>query len=252
MTTATKLTRLELLEKRADLIFPGAAAGPEIYNREPDAGRMADMKRAYGQRPVELSSDILTPVYSQQLSFIAGGVIKYRGPMRSGKTRIMIAHNFQLVERLGYRGSDIFANCWLDIPGSHWLSNDELKKVLKRAFNTEAGAGRWNHKIFDVMEADDLYSHITQSDKQCYNDLQKASQACKRNQYLFYEVHDGLGVPKFMRDKTEISIKPLYLDAQGDCLHFLICNGAYEANYTDSVKPISWVNDKYRRFDGMW
>ena len=101
------------------------------------------------------------------------------------------------------------------------------------------------------MEADDLYSHIEQSDKRCYQDIKTASQACKRNQYLMYEMHDGLGVPKFMRDKTEISIKPLFID-KNDRLHYLICNGAYEANYLDNVGPISLVNNMYHRFDELW
>lgn len=164
----------------------------------------------------------------------------------------MISHAFRLVNEANYRGSEIFSNCWLDIPGAHWLSNDEIKKVLRRAFNTEAGEGRWNHTIFMIMEADDLYSHIVQSDKECYKDILKASQTSKRNQYLMYEIHDGLGVPKYLRDKTEISIKPLNLDEKTDCLHYLICNGAYEINLADWVKPISWINNKYHRFEELY
>jgi hypothetical protein len=250
----TQLTKLELMERKADKIYPFVPG--KINHQSEMLTSLGNQGVAQGRiaaaRPVETSDDIPTPVWTEPLSFIAGGVIKYRGPMKSGKTRLMIAKTFQFIDTMGYRGEDIFANCWIDIPGAHWLSNDELKKVLKRAFNTEAGNGRWNHKIFNVMEADDLYSHITQSDKKCYEDLQKASQACKRNQYLQYEIHDGLGVPKFLRDKTEISIKPLALDEQEDKLSFLICNGAYEVNLVDWVRPISWVNDKYRRFDELW
>jgi hypothetical protein len=247
----SNLTTLERLEQSQDLLFPCQTEGL-FGDQVPDGKKLQTLREQYNSRPVQLSNQIVTPVWTRPLSFIAGGVLKYRGPMKSGKTRIMIAHIFQLVMNLRYRGDQIFANFWIDIPGAHWLSNDELKKLLRRAFNTQCGEGRWNHCIFALSEADDLYSHITQSDTQCFQDIQRASQACKRNQYLLYEIHDGLGVPKFMRDKTEISIKPLYLEEKMDCLHFLICNGSYESILVDEVRPISWVNNKYHRFDEMW
>ena len=170
--------------------------------------------------------------------------------MESGKTRAMIATLYELVNKQGFPPDRVYANCWLALRGSHWLRNDELRKVLRRAFNTETGGGRWNKCIFMIMEADDLYSHITQSDKECFFDIRKASQAYKRNQYLLYEVHEGAGVPKYMRDKTEISIKPFpneYLDR----LDLLVCDGHYDKTYMLPVTGISSVNKLYRRFDEL-
>jgi len=197
---------------------------------------------------VERSEDIITPMWSNRLSFHEGGVYKFWGPMECSKTRAMIATIINLVEHRHYFGNRVFANCWLDIPGSHWLSNYELKKVLRRAFNTEVGAGRWNKCIFAIMEADDLYSHITQSDKECFQDLLKASQSMKRNQHLLYEVHEGRAVPKFMRDKTEISVRPV-ADDRHDKLYLYVCNGQYNRTLIVPVENISSVNGRYRRFD---
>lgn len=230
--------------------------GAAVAERETIGAKVARLERRADAlisdgRPILRACDVVTPVYRNQLSFAAGGVVKFRGPMKCGKTRLMISKTYQLLD-CGYHGNEVYANCWLDIPGAHWLSNDEWRTLIRRAFNTEAGAGRWNHTIWLGMETDDIWSHIKQSDQMCFEDIRKASQVCKRNQYLFYEMHDGLGVPKYLRDKTEISVKPLRVDGATDTLHYLVCNGAYEVNYTDWVSPISWVNDKYRRFDELW
>ena len=32
--------------------------------------------------------------------------------------------------------------------------------------------------------------------------------------HLFYEIHEGLSVPKYLRDKTEISIRPVPYDKE--------------------------------------
>ena len=231
--------RLEALERRLDPHYPSVISKLDAMWVKPQ------------DKPIETSEDIRTPVWRHQLSFLAGGVCKFRGPMKSGKTRIMMAYAFNLIKTMGYRGNQVFANCWLDIPGAHHLSNDELKAVLHRAFNSEIGEGRWNHCMFLIMEADDLYSHIKQMDKQCFEDIKTASQSCKRNQYLLYEVHDGLGVPKYLRDKTEQSIKPLFIDKNGD-MHFLLCNGSLQQSYTNTVIDIARMNNKYHRFDELW
>lgn len=197
---------------------------------------------------IENSEMIPTPVWETPLSFHEGGVYKFYGPMECSKTRAMIATILYLVQYRGYLNNRVFANCWLDLPGSHWLTNDELKKVLRRAFNTEVGQGRWDRCIFAIMEADDLYSHITQADRECYYDLRKASQSMKRNIHLLYEVHEGRGVPKYMRDKTEISIRPVaYL--REDRLDLYVCNGQYSRMLVIPVTDISLVNNRYRRFD---
>lgn len=197
---------------------------------------------------MEVSADIDTPIWDLPLDFQEGGVYKFWGPMECSKTRAMIATILNLVYRHYYLGNRIFANCWLDIPGAHWLSNDELKKLLRRAFNTEIGQGRWAKCIFAIMEADDLYSHITQADKECYKDLKAASQAKKRNQHLIYEVHEGRGVPKYLRDKTEISIRPVP-DNRKDSVSLYVCNGQYGRSLVVPIENISRVNGRYRRFD---
>ena len=171
--------------------------------------------------------------------------------MECGKTRVMIATLYELIKKQRFTPSRIFANCWLDIPGSHWLRNDELKKVLRRAFNTEIGEGRWNMAIFLIMEADDLYSHITQSDKQCFEDIKTASQAYKRNQYLLYEVHEGFGVPKYLRDKTEISCRP-YPNEPENLAECIICDGHFGVKYSQKVTNLSAINGRYHRFSELY
>ena len=197
------------------------------------------------------AADIVTPVWKRPLSFHEGGVAKFWGPMECSKTRAMIAVMYRLLNTHFYSGDRVFSNCWLDVPGAHWLRNDELKKVLRRAFNTEAGAGRWNKCIFLIMETDDLYSHLTQSDGECFQDLKKASQSLKRNIFLMYEVHEGRGVAKFLRDKTEISIRPLF-DEKKDHLDLYVCNGAYDTISIIPVDGISRVNGRYKRFEELY
>lgn len=196
----------------------------------------------------ELSNKIETPVWKGPLRFHTGGITKFRGPMECGKTRTMIALLFGLIRQQGFQGNRVFSNCWLDVPGSHWLRNDELRKVLRRAFNTETGEGRWNKCIFLLMDADDIYSHITQADRECYLDIKKASQAYKRNIHLFYEVHEGLGVPKYLRDKTEVSVRSKAFEHQ-DRVEAYVADGHYGVNYMLPISNISWTHNKYRRFD---
>lgn len=195
----------------------------------------------------ELSDRIITPVWKGELKFHTGGITKFRGPMETSKTRSMIALLFYLIENQDFQSNRVFSNSWIDLPGSHWLRNDELRKVLRRAFNTETGGGGWNRCIFLIMDADDLYSHITQADRECYQDLKKASQAFKRNIHVFYEVHEGLSVPKYLRDKTEISVRPVP-HAKEDRVDLYVADGHYGKNYIIPINGISWVNDKYLRF----
>lgn len=197
---------------------------------------------------LELASQIETPVWDKPLKFHTGGVVKFWGPMECSKTRSMIALLQYLVEVQGFRGDMVFSNTWIDVPGMHWLRNDELRQLLRRAFNTETGRGRWNKCVFLLMDADDIYSHVTQADMECYRDIKKASQAYKRNMYLFYEIHEGLGVPKYLRDKTEISIRPVP-NLKQDKVMLYVADGHYGVNYTIPVDNISAVNGKYRRFD---
>ena len=163
----------------------------------------------------------------------------------------MIATLFELVNSQGFPADRVFANCWLDLPGSHWLRNDELRKILRRAFNTEVGAGQWSKCIFLIMECDDVYSHITQADKECFEDIRRVSQSYKRNQYLMYEVHEGRGVPKYLRDKTEISVRP-YPIGKHDRLDCLVCDGHYDKVYMQQIHGISAVNSKYHRFSELY
>lgn len=196
----------------------------------------------------EFSSNIPAPVFKGHLRFHTGGVTKFRGPMECSKTRTMIAMLYYLIKNQGFRNTNVFSNCWLALPGSHWLRNNEMRKVLRRAFNTETGGGKWNKCIFLLMDADDIYSHIDQADKECFSDIKKASQAYKRNIHLFYEVHEGLGVPKYLRDKTEISVRP-FANEKTDEVVLYVADGHYDKNYTVTIGNISWVNNRYRRFD---
>lgn len=198
----------------------------------------------------ETSLEIKTPVIKRPPRFHEGGVVKLWGPMECGKTKMMIALVLRLLKR-GYIGSDIYCNCWLNIPGSHMLRNDELKKVLRRALNTEIGEGRWNGKIFLIMEADGLYSHLTQTDKECFQDFRFASQCLKRNIWIFWETHDGKGVPKYLRDKTEISVRTAHIE-QLDCINYVIVNGPYDYVGVSSVRQASAVNGMYRRFQELY
>jgi hypothetical protein len=200
------------------------------------------------RRKSEYSNEIETPVFTGNLRFHTGGIIKFRGAMESGKTRGMFACLFQVIKTQNFDPKNVFCNCWVDLPGAHWLRNDELRKVIRRAFNTEFGGGRWAKCIFLVMDADDLYSHITQSDKECYEDIKRASQAYKRNMYLFYEIHDGLGVPKYLRDKTEVSIAPR-ADEPNDRLDLYVADRHYNQRYILPIEHISRINARYRRFD---
>lgn len=202
---------------------------------------MADFK-------TELSQNIDAPVWKGRLRFHTGGITKFWGPMECSKTRAMIALTVYLLKYQNFECNRIFSNCWLQLPGSHWLRNDELRKILRRAFNTETGGGKWNKCIFLLMDADDIYSHITQADKECYQDIKKASQAYKRNIHLFYECHEGLGVPKYLRDKTEMSIRPMP-NKQQDKLQLYVADGHYGVNYKIPIDNISSVNGMYRRFD---
>jgi hypothetical protein len=196
----------------------------------------------------ELAKDIITPVWTGPLHFHTGGITKIWGPMETSKTRTMIALLLYLLRYQRFENSRVFSNTWLDIPGSHWLRNDELRKVLRRAFNTETGGGRWNRCIFLIMDADDIYSHVVQADKECYQDIKKASQAYKRNIHLFYEVHEGLSVPKYLRDKTEISIRPVPNERE-DRVMLYVADGHYDKNYCIPIERLSTVNRLYRRFD---
>lgn len=203
--------------------------------------------RARPRVPV-LASDIKTPVFNGPLRFHTGGIVKFWGPMECNKTRSMIALLQGIMRQQRFSGANVFSNCWLNIPGSHWLRNDEMRKVLRRAFNTETGAGRWAKCIFLIMDADDVYSHVDQANKECYEDIKKASQAYKRNMYLLYEIHDGLGVPKYLRDKTEVSIRPKP-DEKNDHVDLYVADGHYGINYILPVDRMSRVNGMYRRFD---
>lgn len=195
----------------------------------------------------ETSADIVTPVYDSQLAFHEGAVIKFWQYMEKSKTRCMIAYMYYLLEKRGYKGHEVYANCWLDVPGAHWLSNEEFRKVCRRAFNTEATRGRFAHSIFLAMDADEIWSYVVQADKECYNDLKKLPKCMKRNMYFLYEIHEGKGVPKYLRAMTEISGKP-FPDENSDHVDLVVCNGHHGNNYIVPIDYISRVNKRYNRF----
>jgi hypothetical protein len=199
----------------------------------------------------ELCINIKTPVYLGEMSFEEGNVYCFEAYQKKSKTRSMIAWAQDLIENHGYAGYEVYANAWLAIPGSHWLSDDEFKKLLHRAFNTEVGKRQWCHTIWLLFDADDVYSHVTQADKVCYEDTKALYKCSKRNIYFLIEKHEGRGVPKNLRDKTEVSIEP-YPDEDNDSVDLLISDGDVGKIYVRTIENISAANDLYHRFDELW
>jgi len=202
------------------------------------------------------SKDIITPIYRRRMEFHQGGVFKMRGYMESRKSSVMIAYAKHLIDHCGYHGFEVFANAWLSIAGSHWLDNAEFLKLCIRAFadqknGGEVGGGRFNHTIWLAFEADDLWTYVDQADKQCATQLRKLAQNYKRNIHFCYEMHEGKGVPAFLRQKTEISIKPRPDDPR-DGVDLLVSNGHYGYNCLVPIERISVVNKMYRRFDELY
>jgi hypothetical protein len=206
-----------------------------------------DAEWSYVEPKTLKCDDIATPVYSSSRQFHQGNVIKFRQYQEKSKTRSMIAYLFYLLEKKGYHGKEVYANCWLQVPGAHWLSNLEFKKLLKRAFDTEAAGGKWVHSIFLAMDADELWPYITQQDKDCATTLRRIGKCYKRNIYFLYEIHAGKGVPRYLRVMTEVSMKP-FPDGKNDRVMLGVCDGARGGNYLWPVEHISRVNRKYNRF----
>jgi hypothetical protein len=177
--------------------------------------------------------------------FETGGVVKWRGVMESGKTIGMMATYKQL--RLdGFKACNAYGNMWLNDPGFHYCTNEELRAVVRKAFNTEIG--QWRQIVILMMEADSVYSHKDYSEKELTEDLRGFSQAMKLNNWFIYEMHEGAGVLKLLRDKTEISIKPTYYRDQ-DVMHLSIINGHYNQLFENWIYQPSRLHGSYLRFD---
>lgn len=230
--------RMNAIEMSLMLRPPADEPGPDYVDAE---------WREIDKPLTEKSADIITPVYDDELGFDEGAVIKFWQYMQKSKTRSMIAFLFYLLEKRGYTGDEVYANCWLDVPGAHWLSNEEFRAVCRRAFHTEATRGQFSHTIFLAMDADEIWSYVVQADKECYNDLKKLPKCMKRNMYFLYEIHEGKGVPKYLRAMTELSCKPHPNNAR-DMVDLAVCNGHHGVNYTVPIEHISRVNGKYDRF----
>jgi hypothetical protein len=166
--------------------------------------------------------------------------------MESGKTISMMGLVRYLVEERNFRGDHIFGNFWFDEPGYHGLLNDDLCRLMRRIFNTEVG--KWRKIIILIMEADSLYSHKDSGDKEAFEDLKGLSQAMKLNTWVIYEMHEGLGVNKYLRDKTEISIKPTMYRKE-NMIRWDIINGHYNQLYVNWLYQIDELYGRYRRFD---
>jgi hypothetical protein len=196
------------------------------------------------------SRKIETPV-PLPLFFKNGGVTEFTGVMECGKTVDQIITVCQLVEEYDFPRDRIFSNIWLDIPGTHFMSNKELKKVIRRAFGKDSKElGMFTRCIFVIGEADSLYSHresVGNIGNDGSEDFWNLSQAYRFNCHVLIEYHEGLGVLKLLRDKTEIGIEPEY-DEYRDEIHEVIYNGHYDVILERTRGNVSSVFPMYKRF----
>lgn len=235
MTIAAVETNILLLESQAS----------------PDAHAVAIVEQsAIAQRDMKRSIDIETPG-PLPLFFRNGGVAEFTGVMECGKTIAQILTVCELVEVYGFPPNRIFSNIWIDIPGVNHLTNTELKKVLRRAFGKDSKElGLFTWCIFVIGEADSLYSHLDSTSKfrnEGADDIWNLSQAYRFNCHVLIEYHEGLGVLKFMRDKTEVGIEPSYNESTDELIE-TIYNGHYDIILERTIGDASWVFDKYKRF----
>lgn len=205
---------------------------------------------AAGDKSLEYSRDIPAPGPIEP-RYNTGGVGSITGVMESGKSLALIALIYYLIKFKGYDPTRVFSNCWIDIPGIHHVSNRELKKLLHRAYGKDSPElGQWTGCIFVIMEADSLYSHLDSTDKEGSHDLWNLSQSLRFNNYVLYEYHEGLGVLKFLRDKTELGYEPFYNRAT-DHMDLVLYNGHHMNYWLIPIDNISYFHNKYKRFKAI-
>lgn len=194
-----------------------------------------------------------------------GGVVSYNGPQSSGKTIEMLhktlvlleggwvqifSDKLQFIEPGTYSPERVFSNRWLDIKGINYMSNDELKDVLYRAYGkTSRELGKWTRCIFLVFEADSLYSHLESIDRKVSEKLLNVSQSMCYGNWLMIEYHEGTGVLALLRQKREIICEPTFYREE-NIIHNDIYNGQTEQGYQEELRNVSDYFDLYRRHDG--
>jgi hypothetical protein len=180
----------------------------------------------------------------------AGGTVAFRGPTGCGKTIVMIARVFHIIESDdNFSGSRVFGNRWIDLAGYNYMCNQELKKLLYRAFSPDSPeSGEWNGCIFLVFECDSLFTHLDSSDKELSRKFLNLSQATCYNTWVMTEYHEGIGVLRIIRDKTEIIVEPTY-DKKNDRITQEIFNGQKLSSWDQDLENASSYFDYYKRRD---
>jgi hypothetical protein len=146
--------------------------------------------------------------------------------------------------RNGYDPKEVVSNIKLEIPGTHNVNNDVLKKFVL----SMVGKGL-KHKIVLIDEADRVFpARFWQNQDQTLA-LVGLWQDVKMFNWILWTAHKGTGVDVILRSVTQIGIVPKY-DKLRDMIKFRVYNGIYERKFDMACPNVSvTVFPYYHRWD---
>lgn len=175
------------------------------------------------------------------------------GIQGSGKGLTMVAMAAYYVENFGgiYQYTDIYANFHLIYPGSHYLTNKDMKAHIRKVFATPENGGRmitqeYDNTIILVDEIDGIYPQWGYGDKEARIDLSGAYQDEKMHIQMFCTTHKADNFNKIIRDACEIITLP-YLDKSSDTLYVTHLDDRYRNIGEQEFHPASVLYDCYDR-----
>jgi ATPase family associated with various cellular activities (AAA). len=150
-----------------------------------------------------------------------------------------------------YSYDRIYANYHLLYPGSHYLTNKEMKLQLRRMFGTlenggEMQTGQWDNTIVLIDEIDGLYPQWGHGDKEAQKDLSGAYQDEKMHVQMYCTTHKPNNFNKILRDAAEVIAIPDY-DKAEDTIYIKFIDGRYRSVNEMTIHPASAYFGVYRR-----
>jgi hypothetical protein len=165
-------------------------------------------------------------------------IISIRGQQDTGKTALMTGFIIQILaigqyRADGYRPDDVYVNFKLNIPGTHSLTNQEMRKFLldmvKKGFK---------HKIIGITEADRVFPARFWQNREQSEALIGLWQDMKLFNIIFWDSHIGTSVDVMLRETRQVGMIPKY-DKKNDCINFVILNGLYRRKIRRTLFNVS-------------
>lgn len=123
-----------------------------------------------------------------------------------GKTLCAVAQAVHLVTRGGYSPDEVYSNVKLTMPGSHWLSSEELRDLMGDVVRRSR-----RHLVLLIDEINRVYPARFWGDKERTMELLTIWQDVKAFMQIIYTTHVGNSVDLLVREATQFVNVPRYV-----------------------------------------